>query len=383
MFKLNLLAPINDLGYGVYARGIIKGLSEIGYDDYRLSVIGRREGELSAQEIPILNKLEKGVWYREAPCVKIWHEYQMNDLSGYKLIACPFFETTKLFPKAIHDLKQMDSVFVTSQWAKNVVEQNIGNDTPVYVVNGAGQEFDFDEDFEKFSVFTFTHVGKFEYRKCTEEIIKCYIDCFENKKEDTRLIVHCFNPFDGNFINNTAQVLMNLGLQLLPTATDGRKLIAMRGNAVVEIPKVKLAKQDLYALYKCSHIGVFPSRGEGWNLELFESIVNGLPCIASYATAHTEYVNTDLNYPQDLLLFNGKEEIASDGRWFNGNRGNWISPDLNELREKMLYCYTNYDNIMRTFDNTKIKEKFTWKNSAKQFVNALSETMRRGLEINE
>jgi len=42
-FKLNLIAPINGLGYGIHARGIIKGLADLGYSNYYLSGIGPRQ----------------------------------------------------------------------------------------------------------------------------------------------------------------------------------------------------------------------------------------------------------------------------------------------------------------------------------------------------
>jgi len=375
MFKLNLLAPINDLGYGIHARGIISGLAKLGYSDYFLSYIsGQRTGELSEEEIKLTNKLSKNNWDRSAPCVKIWHEIQMNDLSGSKLIAYPVWETSKLVPKAVHDLRQMDAIFVTTHWGAKVMRENIGDGVPIYVVNEAGQEFSDDVTYEKSPVFTFLHVGKYEMRKCSAEIIQSYVEVFAEEKVETRLIVHCFNPFDQHFTRTIGNALKALGLTLVSNATDETRMIAIKGNAIVEIPRTRLSKKELHELYLRSHMGVYPSRGEGWNLDLFEGIVRNLPSIASFETGHTEYTTKELGYPQDLLLFNGKEEPAFDGVWFRDpNKGNWVSPDFNELKEKMHYAYTNYDNIMKNFNPSKIKEKFTWENSARQLITALDD----------
>lgn len=371
--NLNFIAPINDLGYGIHARGIISGLSSLGHESYRLKVIGQRSGELSAKEIVTINGLSRTPWNRKAPCLKLWHEYDMEDLSGSRLIAYPVWETTKLLPQATNYLSQMDAVIVTSKWGEEVLKQNIGDQVPVFIVNEAGQEFYHEVTDQKFPTFTFLHVGKFEYRKCTAEIIESYVRVFRDSTKETRLIMHCFNPFDRDFTNNMYKVLEGLGLKSHYSATDNSRIIGSLGNAIVEIPKSRLSKAELYTLYKRSHVGIYPSRGEGWNLDLFESITAGMPCVASYVSAHTEYLKEDLGYPQDLLLKNGKEEVANDGKWFKGDRGNWISPDKEELTEKIRYSFNNYESLVKNFDMTKIKEKFTWENSAKQLISVLNE----------
>jgi glycosyltransferase involved in cell wall biosynthesis len=160
-------------------------------------------------------------------------------------------------------------------------------------------------------------------------------------------------------------------VQSLSHAPDSSRLIGIKGNAVIEVPKTKLSREELYSLYKKSHIGVYPSKGEGWNLDLFESIVAGLPCVASFVTAHTEYLDEKFGYQRDLLLYDGKEELASDGIWFHGDRGNWVAPCLREVTDKLRYTFDNYDSVLANFNNGEITETFTWKNSARQFINAL------------
>lgn len=363
---LNLIAPINDLGYGIHSRGIIKGLNDNGFSNYRLDCIGQRSGELSSNEILLTNQLLSKPWNRDSICVKIWHEYQMNDLSGKKIVPYPVFETTKLFDKAIHDLKQMDAIIVTSKWAKDVMRDNIGEGVPIFIVNESGQWFEEDTEEEKFKTFTFLHVGKFEVRKCTPEMIKVYGQVFENK-EETRFIIHCFNPFDKNFLENIVKVLEYEGFKIV-LSTDDSKIIALRGNAIIEVPRTRISKKDLFKLYKKSHFGVYPSKGEGWNLDLFESITNDLPCIASYVSSHTEYLSEEWEYPKELLLTEGKEEAAFDNIWFKGDRGNWVAPNLGELSDKMLYAYTDYDSIRNRFNTDKIKNHFTWKRAGESLI---------------
>jgi len=372
MTDLNLYGPINDFGYGIFTRGLIKGLIELGESDFYLHSIGGISLEDPEEHKVMQSFCNRNMWNRSAPSIAIWHEFDLDRFSAKKLIAYPIFETTKFNPKALNYLKQMDAICVLSSWAKSVVIDNIGDTVPVYVVPGASDEVSLTEMEEnqvvKADAFTFFSMGKFEARKSSVEIIKAYTDQFADCKEDTRLILHCFNPFDKQFVPRMEAILVELGLTLAPS-TLRSSIIAVKGNSIVEIPKTRMTRKEVYQLLRASHAGVFPSRAEGWNLPLMEAIKAGIPCIATNYSAHTEYL--DSNYPQELLLNNLTEEVANDGVFFHGDRGNWMKPDIAEISAKMSYIYTNYDRVMQEFDPTEIKEKFTWKNTAKGILKVI------------
>jgi hypothetical protein len=373
--KLNLYGPLNQLGYGIFTRGIIKGLAENNVLNFSVLPIGQVHIEDQREAQLLKSLIETMTWERKAPSVAIWHEFDLTKFSSDKLIAYPIFETTKFNKSAISQLSQMDAVIVASKWAKSVVTDNIGDNVPVFVVPGASDLNDenLEEDYNKNNIFTFINVGKFEKRKAHADLLQAYKQAFSNSPNETRLILHCFNPHMQNYDNNIKGLLSSLGYTVHENSTNMGAIIASAGNALVSIPRGFIPKSQLISLYKYSHVGIYPSRGEGWNLPLVESIQSGLPCIATNYSAHTEYLNAEFNYPQELLLNNFKMETALDNMYFHGDRGYWASPSIEEMAEKMLYAEKNYAKIMETFGNTSdlIKAKFTWKNSASSLLEVL------------
>jgi glycosyltransferase involved in cell wall biosynthesis len=381
MIDLNLYGPINDFGYGNFTKGIITGLVSIGRLNFYLCPIGGITLEDANEKQIFESYATRNMWDRKAPAVAVWHEFDLNKFSADKLIAYPIFETTKFNEQGLNYLKQMDGICVPSQWAKDVVMDNIGDSVPTYVVPGASDDVFLtlpngqlpNGQVQKSSAFTFFSMGKFEARKSSLETIISYVDAFESVEADTRLIMHCFNPFDQQFEARLVGLLtQRLGLRIIPS-TRTSSIVAARGHAIVEIPKTRLSKQDIQYLIRTCHAGIFPSRAEGWNLPLMETIKAGLPCIATDYSAHTEYLTEEYNYPKKLLLTNLSKATANDGIFFKGDRGDWMTPNKEEMIEKMSYVYNNYDKIIENFNTDKIQETFTWANTAQKLMQAVDE----------
>ena len=96
-------------------------------------------------------------------------------------------------------------------------------------------------------------------------------------------------------------------------------------------PQVKLiprmeTQQEVYNIMSQVDCGVFPSRGEGWNLELLEMMAVGKHVIATDYSAHTEFC-TEENC--GLIPINTTEP-AFDGKWFFG-QGNWAEMNTLEI----------------------------------------------------
>ena len=135
---------------------------------------------------------------------------------------------------------------------------------------------------------------------------------------------------------------------------------------------------DMRSIYNKANIGIFPSKAEGWCLPLIECLACGVPSIATYCTGQTEYLNEIQDLQKDLIIYDLKEEIASDGIWFRGDRGNWFIFDKEILSKKMLYAYTNYDNIEKNrleLSNI-ISNKFSWDLCAKRTKTAIDYIMK-------
>ena len=64
-------------------------------------------------------------------------------------------------------------------------------------------------------------------------------------------------------------------------------------------------------------VGIFPSRAEGWNLEILELMSCGKHIITTNYSAHTEFCNKE----NALLVDIDELETAYDGKWFLGSCG--------------------------------------------------------------
>jgi len=374
MSNFNLYVPLNDLGYGRLSRGLIKGLQSIGAGNFFLSPIGNPDLEDKQEQQDLITFSQNSRWNKSAPGVAIWHEFDLARFSGSKLVAFPIFETTKFNPLAISYLSQMDAVFTLSEWAAQVVRDNIPSQKKVFSVPAAANVIvnENTEKVKKAKSFTFLAMGKYEARKSPVETIQAYINAFSETKEDTQLICHIHNPFDRNFTANIISILKQLGLSVVPSSQPNN-ICAIKGSSVVQVITNRVFEEDIFKLFRHAHVGVFPAKAEGWNLPLMEAIQSGLPCIATNYSAHTEYLNSKFGYNPDLLLNKLTMVPAVDGQYFHGDRGNWALPDVNEISEKMKYCYYNYAEVLNKFDNTSIKSEFTWDNMAKRFVNSLQQ----------
>ena len=85
------------------------------------------------------------------------------------------------------------------------------------------------------------------------------------------------------------------------------------GSKVKFLDRVGSHKEvaDIIRMCDC---GVFPSRAEGWNLDLLEMMSCGKQVIATNYSAHTEFCNEE-----NCMLVETTEMVdAEDGKWFRG-----------------------------------------------------------------
>ena len=96
MKNLNIMTPINELGYGVAGKNICRAMSSIGY---KVSLFPISRPDFSSQEeadifAPMLRQAQ--TFDKNAPCLKVWHEFGMAERIGKgRLLGFPFFEINK------------------------------------------------------------------------------------------------------------------------------------------------------------------------------------------------------------------------------------------------------------------------------------------------
>ena len=123
--NINLMAPINQLGYGVAGLNILKSLQK--QCEVSLFPIGQPQVTNQADPDAVTKGIEASKLFdSQAPCIKIWHQNQMAERIGSgKFIGFPIFELDTFSDIETHHLDACNELFVCSEWAKDVVISNL------------------------------------------------------------------------------------------------------------------------------------------------------------------------------------------------------------------------------------------------------------------
>ena len=353
MKNMNLMAPINSLGYGIAGLNILKAIRQD--TAVSLSIIG--SPEITTQEDA--NAVQESVSRKasfdpSAPCLKVWHEFDMAERIGNgPLFGFPFFEITKFDERRIRHLGSADGVIVASKWAASVVKENIKSATVYVCPLGVDRSVFNEVNNAPSDVCDFLNCGKWEIRKGHDILLRAFQAAFPIEK-DVRLSMLPSNPFLSAKEVNEWEVYYR---------SDSRVNIINRVGTHAEVASVM----------KSSTCGVFPSRAEGWNLELLEMMSCGKPVIATDYSAHTEFCNDD----NSLLIDIDSLEPASDGKWFNGELGEWASLEgdpFDSLVEHLRTVYKRWqDGSVENAAGIQTAIDFSWNETARKIKEAIYE----------
>jgi len=343
--NINLMTPINQLGYGVAGLNILKALQRKA--NVSLHMIGQPQVTNQADAEAVTKGIETSKMFDpEAPCIKIWHQNQMAERVGRgTFIGFPIFELDTFTDLEKHHLDSCDRLFVCSQWAKDVLQNTSTFPWTTNVVPlGVDMEIFKPAPVRNNNKTIFFNCGKWEIRKGHDILIKAFKMMLDHGI-DAELWMMCGNPFNSPEEDAKWHQLYNH-------------------------PKVKLipraeTQQEVYNIMSQVDCGVFPSRGEGWNLELLEMMAAGKHVIATNYSAHTEFCTTK---NCGLVDIDGVEP-AFDGKWFFG-QGNWakITPHAElDLYTKMSKFTVEKKGTVNTF-GVETAKKFSWDNTAERVL---------------
>lgn len=356
--RINLQAPINQLGYGVAGLNILKALQDKA--EVSLFPIGQPQVTSQADANAVRKGMETAKTFDpQAPCVKIWHQNQMAERIGSgKFIGFPIFELDTFSDLEKHHLISCDELMVCSEWAKQVCLDQLymspnghtylDADAKVHVVPlGVDAELFPPAPVRQVTKTIFFNCGKWEIRKGHDILINAFKEVLEHG-ENAELWMMCTNPFNSEEENNKWHELYNH-------------------------PKVKLiprmeTQQEVYNIMSQVDCGVFPSRGEGWNLELLEMMAAGKHVVATEYSAHTEFCNEENSY----LLPISDVESAFDNKWFFG-QGNWakINDTEVDMLAKLMQRFIKLSKGKVNTSGIETAKKFSWQNTAKEIIKCL------------
>lgn len=346
------MAPIAQTGYGYVSINIIKALFKQS-NKVSLTPIGGSIGAESQEEFEIFKRCYDSLPEYNEKVLKIWHQFDLMQTVGRgKYFAMPFFEVNRFNARERYHLNFPDELIVACEWAKEVIESNsirksihvvpMGVDSKVFYPRPKAENTD---------KYIFTTIGKWEKRKSHDIIIECFGKAFDsNDNVELRLLTQ--NPF---------------------LSEEDEKFWIEKIEKCPIRDKIQLYKrlpnhESIAAFINETDCGIYLSRGEGWNMELLESMAMNKPVIATDYTAHKQYCNQENSF----LVSIEETEEAIDGKWFFGN-SEWAKIGQNQIDqtiEHMRYCYKN--NVKSNENGLKTAQNLSWDNTAKKIVEIMS-----------
>jgi glycosyltransferase involved in cell wall biosynthesis len=354
--NINVVAPINQLGYGITGLNVVKTLNQ----DNNISLFMIGQPQVTNQEdADIISECIKNAHFFDsnAPCIKIWHQHDMAQFAGRgQRIGFPIFELDKFNDIEKHQLESLDIIFVCSEWAKNVVLDNIKvTDSKIKIIPlGVDSSIFKPSEMPKDCPTRFFNCGKWEIRKGHDKLVDIFNSAF-NENDNVELFMMCENPF-------CTEQEQKEWINLYKNSKLGSKIhIIPRQNT----------QEEVYNIMQQMHCGIFPARAEGWNLELLEMMSCGKHVITTDYSAHTEFCNSN----NSLLIPIKETETAYDGKWFHG-QGNWARLDDNAIGYAIKHMshihHLNMNNDLSPNEfGIKTAQEFSWKNTGRKILNVL------------
>ena len=344
--EVNFNSPINSLGYGIASTYLLNALSKT----TKVNLFSIGPIEVTNQ---LINQALENVKTADftAPTVKIWHQHDLISRVGRgKYYAFPFFELDNFTDVEKINLRCPDEFIVASEWAKNILQNFV--EQPVNVVPlGVDTDIFYPSQNEN-GPYRFFNVSKWEIRKGHDILIECFNRAF-SEDDDVELHLMCNNPF----LQGQLAHKMYEWEALCKTSKLSDKIILHdRVNA----------HEDVANFIRQMDCGVFPSKAEGWNLELLESMACGKPVIATNYSAHTEFCNTSNSFLVDI----DRLEPALDGIWFHG-QGNWAFLGEKQKRQIIEYMQDCYENRPDNKLGVETAKRFSWDNSTEGWLNVI------------
>mgnify|MGYP003637395274 CR=1 FL=1 len=383
----NYVGPVNTTGYGVASIGYLGELLKLD-NTIGFKPIGQIQGQPPI-EGGAIDQATKN-FDPSKPTFCFWHlsdiPNQIEECTGRK-VGMTTFEVGSLKVNEIEALTKLDTMCTASTWGKEVLEKYYTKG--VHVIPHA---FKFSEvaslpayDVNQDSIpvweaaiaptkldpetLILSTAGKYESRKGHPELIDACIEI--GKEKPIVLVSFVFNPF---IHDNFPYGFINSRFMYPVHTKSGIKVFRKGKFLLILMPPTK-EKQELHAALSKADFFVSPSKGEGWNLPLFEMMSYGMPCITTLNTAHTDYCTTD----NCIEVHPDKEHeliVANDGQFFHGD-SNWYNITIDSLKqaiEDALEAKKQKEFLSEMGKRaTQATSGFSWQKSAKMIVNLMKQ----------
>lgn len=323
---VHLTPPVGDgVGYGYAAIETIRAIQR-----QNCAVDWQPDNQGSPSENKVLINFIQPDYYHGLP-------------SQYRIGYTPW-ESTEIRPDWVNKMRDMDEIWTTSTFCKEIFEKYEVNDTIQIIPHGIDPEIWKIENRFIADKFIFFHVGAPTQRKGGQKVVNAFLELFDDNK-DVYLVMKSNGVSDCRYTDKRGE---------FKNAKYHERIIIIEDNLDI---------YDLYRLYQKAHCLVYPTNGEGFGLIPFQGIATGLPTICTNATACADFA--ELSVPL--------KSSPSDGRGIH--LGQWVEPDYDDLKKQMLYVFNNYDEIkMKTLKSANIIHSTqTWDHIGAKIVDLLGD----------
>ena len=277
------------------------------------------------------------------------HHYFYDAYDGYK-IGYNVWESTRYSEQFFQQLLRLDELWVPTQWQKEItIKQGYPQDKIFVIPEGVdGKLFKPNPKKQKQNKFQFVIVGRWDYRKGVKESIEGFLKAFPDNP-DVELLLNVENPYPVDGMQTTEERLKYYGLE------DNR----------IKILKFLNRKQYI-SLLQNSNVLISCARSEGWNLPLIESLACGTPSIYTKCSGQLEFTK---NKGLGVRVIGEEPATNNENLTYEHNiPGNFYTPDLDDLVEKIKDSYNNY-NVWKQWHlhhSKEIREEYSWKKQAQK-----------------
>lgn len=241
-------------------------------------------------------------------------------------------------------MKSMDEIWTTSKFCKDVY-RDYGIES-IVVPHGIDPEVFPIMERTVADKFVFFHVGGPTQRKGGQRVVDAFLKVFDNEKyKDVYLLMKSNGDSEARWYE------------------DGSYKGNVDTHPKIQVITSAIDEYDMGKLYQAGHCMVYPTNGEGFGLIPFQAIATGMPTICTDATGCADFA---------------KLSVPLDYAWTSGegvHLGEWIEPSFDDLCDKMLYVYENWEEVKKeTLKNAYvIQEEQTWEVVASQVIGLLGD----------
>lgn len=364
---INIAAPINSLGYGYVGLNILKAMEELGANPACWCIGGIEVSQEDSQTIS--RAIDRQDSFNiKAPSLRIYHQFDLASHIGLGVkIGFPIFELDRFKTNESRHLQCQDGLVAASQWAADVMSRCVSS-VPIQIAPLAVDHNIFMErpskEFQG-EPTRFLNCGKWELRKGHDFLCEAFSLAFE-KSDNVELVMNCHNPCiqdRGKYLTYNSE-----WESFYRESTLGSKI-------TIATSRLK-SQSEVASLMASVDCGVFPSRGEGWNLDATEMLSMGKQLIITDYSAHTEFATVE----NAMLIPFTTSEAAHDGVWFNANDsrwgdgpGEWMELGEHQL-EVLIYHLRSIHRRKQEGDNlsnksgVKTMKPLTWRNTARKIL---------------